>query len=278
MSNDIYTDLFVDNLPESISWDSQVKSIGMVSDTQSVGLQGILPQLLILCNIPNLPESTLDLLAFQFSVLFWSQLNTITDPVQRLAMKRQMIANNFYYHAHLGTPQTTQDIVSSVYGPAIVQEWFLYGGLPNHFRILLPAVIDSVTQAQMLSLVTTVKRASQAIDGFFLYSAAPMNFYVAVGVVTEVWLFLPMPKQSIGIQYVSIGIQIVADATVQRSAAVAQILMGLNGIANPRRVAAGAMVCDIRTKMSANVIAKSLKIASVQIYMGGAVVIPASTI
>jgi P2-related tail formation protein len=271
VSNDIITDLFVDNLPESISWDSQVKTIGMVSDTQAVGLQQILPQLLVLCNIPNLPESTLDLLAFQYSVLFWSQLNTITDPVQRLAAKRKMMANNFYYHAHLGTPQTCQDIVSSVYGPAVVQEWPLYGGLANHFRILLPAIVDSATQAKMLSLVTIVKRASQAMDGFFLYTAAPMKFYVAVGVVTQVWLFLPLPKQSIGVQYVNIGISVVAKATVHSSSAVSQISIGSTMVASSRRVAVGAMVCDIRTKMSTNIIAGSLRLAAVRIFMGGTV-------
>lgn len=274
MSNDIYSDLFVDNLPESISWDSQVQSIGMVSDTQAVGLQAILPQLLVLCNIPNLPESTLDLLAFQYSVLFWSQLNTITDPVARLAAKRKMIANNFYYHAHLGTPQTVQDIVSTVYGPAVVQEWFLYGGLANHFRILLPAVVTTAQQAQMLSLVTIVKRASQAMDGFFLYTGIPTNFYVAVGVVTQVWLFLPMPKQSVGIQYVNLGISVRANATVHRSSAVAQMSVGLSIRASSRQVVAGAMICDIRASMSANVIAKSLKAAIVQINIGGVLTTP----
>lgn len=272
MSNDIYSDLFVDNLPDSISWDSQVQSIGMVSDTQAVGLQQILPQLLVLCNIPNLPESTLDLMAFQYSVLFWSQLNTITDPIARLAAKRKMMANNFYYHAHLGTPQTAQDIVSTVYGPAVVQEWFLYGGLANHFRILLPAVVTSAQQSQMLSLVTIVKRASQAMDGFFLFTAAPMKFYVAVGVVTQVWLFLPMPKRSVNIQYVTVGISISARATVQRSSAVAKISTRMSLVVNPRQLKVGAMVCDIRTGMSANFIAKVLHIAAVQIYTGGVIV------
>jgi P2-related tail formation protein len=272
VSNDIYTDLFVDNLPESINWDSQVQAIGMASDTQATGLQPYLPQLLVLCNIPNLPESTLDLLAFQYSVLFWNQLNLITDPVQRLATKQKYMANNFYYHAHLGTPQTTQDIVSSVYGPAIVQEWFLYGGQPNHFRILLPAVVDSATEAQMLSLVTIVKRASQAMDGFYLFTSAPTRFYVAVGVVTECWLFLPMPKQSIGVQYLSIGLSIVADSTVQRSSAVLQIATGMSVIAGGRQLSVGAMVCDIHTKMSTNIIAKAIHFAATQIYMGGAVI------
>jgi P2-related tail formation protein len=274
VSNDIYTDLFVDNLPESISWDSQVQSIGLVSDTQAVGLQAILPQLLVLCNIPNLPESTLDLMAFQYSVLFWSNLNSIADPVARLAQKRAVMANNFYYHAHLGTPQTVQDIVSSIYGPAIVQEWFLYGGLANHFRILLPSIIDPATEAQMLSLVTIVKRVSQAMDGFFVYTSAPTNFYVAVGVVTQVWLFLPMPKQSVGKQYVGIGMSLGANANVLRSSAVAQMgtSMGLSGFA--RQLKPGAMVADIRTGMTANIIAKAMKSAVAQINMGGGVITP----
>src|SRR5215510_13316486 len=115
MSVDIYNDKFIDNITDSISWDVQVQSIGAVSDTQAVGLQQILPDLLVLCNIPNLPESTLDLLAFQFQVLFYSATFNITDPDERLAAKRSLLANNFYYHAHLGTPYTDQEIVNTTY-------------------------------------------------------------------------------------------------------------------------------------------------------------------
>jgi P2-related tail formation protein len=261
MANDIYSDVFVNNLPESINWDSQVQAIGYASDQNASRWWGILPQLLVLCNIPNLPESTLDLLAFQFQVLFYSQTNNITDPVVRLATKRQLIANNFYYHAHLGTAGTVEQIVSTVYGPAIVQEWFLYKGLANHFRILLPSVISSSLTAQMLSLVNVVKRASQAMDGFFVYSSAPINVYVAVGVFTQAWLFLPMPVSHPTINYLIGGISIFATATVQRSSAVMAVATGLAIKASARQLKSGANVVDIRTKATVGLTAKALKSA-----------------
>jgi P2-related tail formation protein len=276
MSVDIYRDVFNDNLPESINWDSQIQAIGLTSDTKAVGLQGILPYLLVLCNIPNLNESILDLLAFQFQVLFYTETFSITDPVARLAAKRQLIANNFYYHAHLGTPATVEQIVAAVFQPAIIQEWFLYGGLANHFRVLLPSVIDPATEAQMLQLITVVKRASQAMDGFFLYSAAPTNFYVAVGVFTQIWLFLPLPISHPNRNYLSPGISVFAKATVQRSTAVISLITGLKVLATARQIVQGAPTADIHTGISVHATAKVLGSAFAKIILGGRLAITVS--
>jgi P2-related tail formation protein len=261
MANDIYSDVFIDNLPESISWDSQVQAIGYASDQNVIRLNNLLPQLLVLCNIPNLPETTLDLLAFQFQVLFYSQTNTITDSAARLAAKRQLIASNFYYHAHLGTAKTVEQIVSTVYAAAIVQEWPVYGGLANHFRVLLPTVIDTSLTATMLGLVNVVKRASQAMDGFFVYSSAPTNFYVAVGVFTQIWMFLPMPVNLPFINYLVGGMSVFASATVPRSSAVLSIATGIGILASARRVVIGANLVDIRTKVTVGLTARALKSA-----------------
>ena len=198
MSNNIVTDQFIDNLPESLTWDFQVQAIGMVSDQQAGPLQQLLPSLLVLCNIPNQPENVLDILAFQFGVLFYTDANAITDPVQRLALKQQLIANNFNYHAHLGTPATVQEIASSIYGPVQIQEWKQYGGTPNHFRALLPNAIGSALLQKMSRLINVVKRASQTFEGFFAYVPPPsgpagqVNVYVAVGVYTQTILVLPI--------------------------------------------------------------------------------------
>jgi len=200
MSNDVYSDVFIDNLPESLTWDYQVQSIGMVSDQQAVPLQGLLPSLLVLCNIPNQPENVLDILAFQFGVLFYSPANSITDPVQRLAVKQQLIANNFNYHAHLGTPAVVQEIASSIYGPVQIQEWPQYGGTANHFRALIPnpGGITPAQIQQMAQLINVVKRASQTFEGFFSIVQPPpgpggqVNVYVAVGVYTQTILVLPI--------------------------------------------------------------------------------------
>jgi P2-related tail formation protein len=247
----------------------------MVSDQQAVGLQKILPALLVLCNIPNLPEQTLDLLAFQYQVLFYSSTFTITDPVQRLAAKRQLMANNFNFHAHLGTPATVQQIVTQAYGPAIVQEWFQYGGIANHFRILLPTNIGPVLQAEILQLVNVVKRASQAFDGFFQFTAAPSNLYVAVGVYTQIWLMLPMPTVlPTGRNYVTMGASVFAMATVNRSSAVVQINTGGSVTPSARQWVAGANICDIRMYSGVAASLRNLASALAQINLRGTVATP----
>jgi len=246
-----------------------------VSDTQAVGLQALLPDLLVLCNIPNLPESVLDLLAFQYSVLFYSGTSNITDPDARLAAKRNLIANNFYYHAHLGTPAVVQDIVTqltSQYGPVLVQEWWVYGGAANHFRILLPQVIDPSIEAEMMQYVNVVKRASQAMDGFFLYSSIPTEFYVAVGVYTQIWLTLPVAARlPAKITYITAGINVFALPTVLRSSAIANIYTTGTIIASGRQVKLGAPVVDIRCHVTVSAVMRTLVSVLAKINIGSQV-------
>ena len=276
MSNNIITDQFVDNLPDSLTWDNQVQTVGMVSDQQATGLQAILPNLLVLCNIPNLPEPVLDLLAFQYQVLFYSATFNITDPDQRLAAKRSLLANNFYYHAHLGTPATVQDIItqlSAQYGPVLLQEWWLYGGSANHFRILLPQTVDPSVEAQIGQYVNVVKRASQAMEGFFLYSTAPMEFYVAVGVFTQIWLTLPIPSRlPATINYITAGISVFALPTVQRSSAIVNIHTTGVVIASARQWVLGAPIVDIHAKISVSAVMRTLTSVLVKIQAGTQIV------
>lgn len=249
MANDIYSDLFVDNLPDSLTWDNQVQTIGMVSDQQAAGLQPFLPQLLILPNIANLPEAILDLLAFQYSVLFYSSTFYIADPLARIAAKRKLLANNFNYHAHLGTPAVMQEIVSSIYGPAAIQEWPVYGGTANHFRILLPNPINPSLQTQMYQLVNVVKRASQSFEGFFTSSGAPNTFTVSVAVFTQTTLTLPVIQSTLG-NYLFSQASVTAKANVIRTPAIVSIQRAIQLVATARQVKAGATVCTISAHAS----------------------------
>jgi hypothetical protein len=188
-----------------------------------------------------------------------------------LAAKRQLIANNFYYHAHLGTAATAEQIVTSIYGTALLQEWPIYGGLPNHFRILLDTTIAPALQAQIVSTLTVVKRASQAMDGFFLYTTVSNSYYVAVGVYMQAWIFLPLPTNRPWITYFTLHASIVAKATVQRASAVLRLVVSGGIIATVRQVVAGAMVADIKMQGSVTTATalRTLKNALVVINAGG---------
>jgi P2-related tail formation protein len=274
MAIDIYSDQFVDNLPDSLTWDNQVQTVGMVSDQQAAGLQPFLPQLLILPNINNLPEAILDLLAFQYSVLFYSSTFYTVDPLQRIALKRQLLSNNFNYHAHLGTPAVMQQIVSSIYGPAAIQEWPDYGGTANHFRILLPTAADPSLLTEMSQVVNVVKRASQYFEGFFSAGVAQIGFTVSVVVFTQTTLTLPVIQSplgdfiSVGASvkiFISVGASVTVVSNVIRASAVAKLKAAASLVATSRQLRFGAMVCTIQVRSTVTTSALILRGASVNI-------------
>lgn len=193
MSTDLSNDSYNDRLPSSISGDAQVISFGNVQDIQ---LQGLLPwidQIRVLCNVMNQPEPVLDLLAFQFQVLFYSGTFTITDPVARLAAKQQLIAKSFYYNSRLGTAAIMQEILVTIYQNAYVQEWFEYGGTAHHFRVLTDNVInDPNVVASIGGVISAVKRASSYFDGFYTTTRAPDAQIMAwTGAYAQVFLKAP---------------------------------------------------------------------------------------
>ena len=227
MSIDVSTELFNDGLPGSISGDEQVISIGDVSDIQWKALLPTIDKLRVLCNIPAQPEAILDLLAFQYQVLFYDGTFNITDPVARLNAKIQLLSNNFDFHSRLGTPNVMQSVISTIYQQAIIQEWFSYGGTANHYRILFNAVLSSPLQAQIQNTQRVLKRASQAFDGFFVFNIAqPTNVYVSVGVFTQIWQVLPVGVPGRIGDFIVAGSSMKANATVQRSNPVMKIAAG----------------------------------------------------
>jgi P2-related tail formation protein/uncharacterized Zn-binding protein involved in type VI secretion len=241
MSIQLDNEVFNDDLPSSINYDPQVQTIG---DTMDVRWQAMLPivdELRVLCNIPAQSESILDLLAFQFQVLFYSGTFNIADPVARVAAKQTLISNNFDFHAHLGTPGTMQTVISTIYQNALIQEWFNYGGTANHYRILFDQVIDSPTQALISATQQALKRASQAFDGFFVYNVAgPEQLYIAVGVYTQIFQFLPLgiPGQ-IG-DLIACGATVTANASIQTSSSIVGINAGATVAATGKQLVSGA--------------------------------------
>jgi phage tail P2-like protein len=84
--------------------------------------------------IPNLALKNitdnllLDLLAWQFHCDFYS-------PELSIETKQELIIKSLDWHTRKGTPSVMEEIVSTVFSKAKIQEWFEYGGLPYMFRI-----------------------------------------------------------------------------------------------------------------------------------------------
>ena len=84
----------------------------------------------IYTRIAELDESLLDVLAKDFNIAWY-------DYNYPLETKRRVIAAAFSVYFNNGTKGALETALKAVYPNAEVDEWFNYGGLPYHFRVIL---------------------------------------------------------------------------------------------------------------------------------------------
>ncbi|MDE6734565.1 MAG: phage tail protein I, partial [Desulfovibrio sp.] len=81
--------------------------------------------------LASLPETVLDLLAWQFHVEGYAEAPS-------LAAKRAMIYASLLLHRRRGTPWAVRHgLETTLQVPAEVREWYEYGGAPYFFRVRL---------------------------------------------------------------------------------------------------------------------------------------------
>lgn len=81
-----------------------------------------------LVNVDNLPESMLDLIAYEKHVDFY-------DNELSVFQKRELIKSSISWHRKKGTRWAVERVVSIVYPNANVQEWFEYDGEKYRFKV-----------------------------------------------------------------------------------------------------------------------------------------------
>lgn len=89
-------------------------------------------------SIDALPESLLDILAYDFKVDWW-------DGNYSLSEKRQTLQDSWNVHRTMGTKYAVERAIAAVFQQATVEEWFTYGGEPYHFRLC----IDMTEQVEL---------------------------------------------------------------------------------------------------------------------------------
>lgn len=117
-------------LPSVLSNDkNMLKLATVISDVLSVRTDEI-DELRIYTQIDKLPESLLDILAYDFKV-DWYGYDYGIDA------KRALLKDSFNVHRHLGTLGAIEKALNDIYPGSEVNEWFDYGGEPYYFRVLL---------------------------------------------------------------------------------------------------------------------------------------------
>jgi phage tail P2-like protein len=116
--------------------------------------------------IPNLAlsrivnETLIDLLAWQFHVDFY-------EPGLPVKIKRELVLKSLDWHYRKGTPSVVEEIVSTVFSRAKIEEWYEYGGRPYRFRIATEEQKpDSDAVRKLIRAVNSVKNTRSFLDNF----------------------------------------------------------------------------------------------------------------
>lgn len=130
MNNGISRENLLRTFPNALQQDKDKLSLASVIADELTALDSDNRLLALYTRIDELDESLLDILAKDFSVGWYLYDGTIE-------VKRAQIKSCFYVHRRLGTRKAMIQALSDICPGSDVEEWFIYGGDPYHFRVLL---------------------------------------------------------------------------------------------------------------------------------------------
>ena len=141
------------------------KNVRMMAEAFDKALHEIILKIPDIEIIPNLMlnrivnEVLIDLLAWQFHVDFY-------EPNMPIETKRELVLKSLDWHYRKGTPSVVEEIVSTVFSKAVIQEWYEYGGLPYRFRIATHEQMpDEETRNRLYRAINSVKNTRSFVDG-----------------------------------------------------------------------------------------------------------------
>jgi len=148
-------------MPPNLAKDHEIRMLAMAFDEVLRGIISKIPDVAI---IPNLilkkiaDETLIDLLAWQFHVDFY-------EPSLPIEVKRELVLKSLDWHFRKGTPSVVEEIVSTVFSKAKIEEWFEYGGLPYRFHVSTEdEILDTKTIKKLLRAINSVKNTRSFLD------------------------------------------------------------------------------------------------------------------
>lgn len=147
-------------IPQAIRNDTQVQAMSAAVTPQLQDVSQKIEECIILARLDELPETVVDLLAWQYHVDFYENGLTLNE-------KRRLVKTSIDVHRHKGTPYAVQTVVSAILENAKVEEWFEYGGDPYHFRVKLITgpMTGAETIAKLTKAINMTKNARSWLDG-----------------------------------------------------------------------------------------------------------------
>lgn len=165
----------IDLMPESIRNDSKIKAVCKALDRELRKINDLTKEILILPRLDSLPESVLDLLAWQWHVDFYEPIG------MDIETKRSLIRKSIADHRIKGTPASVETLFANVFNGGKISEWYEYGGNPYHFKIsALGRQIASEEQlAEFKHALETTKNVRSWLDEIEVSLSDLLELYIA---------------------------------------------------------------------------------------------------
>lgn len=155
---------FMAKFPPALKKDKSMLTLGeIVSKELHITAAGIKKNI-IYANIDTLPETWLDMLAYDLHVDWY-------DYDYPLETKRAIIKDSVKVHQKLGTKYAVETSLSNIFKDVKVSEWFEYGGKPYYFRIDIDTSGNELAgdaYAVILSKVRFCKNLRSHCDGIYI--------------------------------------------------------------------------------------------------------------
>lgn len=148
---------------------------GMSNLFQKLSLN--LKRVVIVGQTDYLNEAELDQLARDQNIFWYNYLGS-------LETKRRQIKEAPLIFNRLGTVWAVEKVMNSYLSNTELEEWFDYGGEPNHFRFKtedLNILHDDIQT--FVSILEKIKRKSQWLDGIYLSLKSKCRYYPACGLI-----------------------------------------------------------------------------------------------
>lgn len=167
----LYDNTFTNLLPSSLKVDPFLVALGEAIEIELKAAYREAESLSNLFEVDKLPEFLLDHLAYQKHVDYYD----FTLPIEN---KRDLIKKAIFFHRQKGTIAAVEDLINTVFGDGQVTEWFEYGGLPFHFKVLTSNPTATHEKAdQFIQAINTVKRKTAVLEKVELTQLEEMDLY-----------------------------------------------------------------------------------------------------
>lgn len=126
-------------IPPVIAENDDIKALGELIQKELQKITYEIDKNKIFCNIEEMDETTLDILAYDLNVL-WYDFN------YSLKIKREIIKDCIKVYRKLGTPYAVKTAVGNVFPDSKLREWFETNGEPFTFEVEINATQDGATR------------------------------------------------------------------------------------------------------------------------------------